>query len=139
MKRSFWNMVADLMRLEGGFGRHGLADAPTRTGVKGLDDLAAMVRGSITVPVNIVAQSMGGLIAINVALAAPKMVNRLVLVVTSSGIPVADLGGSNWRSEYYTAYPRAASWIADPTEDLSERIPTIEAPTPSCERSMARL
>lgn len=118
------------MRLEGAFfAWPGLGEELARPGVNGCDDRTVMVLGSITEPVNIVAQSMGGLIAINVALAAPKMINRLVLAVTSGGIPVADLGGSNWRSEYFSAYPRAASWIADPTEDLSERIPTIEAPT----------
>jgi len=88
-----------------------------------------MVLGRMTEPVNIVAQSMGGVVAIKLALAMPMMVKRLVLAVTSGGVPVADLGGSNWRADYIAAYPSAASWIADPTEDLSERIPSIDAPT----------
>jgi alpha-beta hydrolase superfamily lysophospholipase len=51
-------------------------------------------------PVNIVAQSMGGLVAVKAALVAPEKLSRLVLAVTSAGVPVADLGGSNWRSDY---------------------------------------
>jgi alpha-beta hydrolase superfamily lysophospholipase len=38
-----------------------------------------------------VAQSMGGLIAIKAALAVPEKIHRLVLAVTSAGVPVAGL------------------------------------------------
>ena len=88
-----------------------------------------MVLQQITEPVSIIAQSMGGLVAIRAALAAPRMVDRLVLAVTSAGVPVADLGGSDWRKDYFSAYPGAAPWIADPTEDLSSRLSSVTAPT----------
>lgn len=127
---SFWKPVADLVGVDGVFfAWPGLGNEPARPDVNGIDDLAAMALGHITGPVNIVAQSMGGLIAIKLALAVPAMINRLVLAVTSGGVPVADLGGSNWRTDYFAAYPGAAPWIADTPEDLSERIPSIEAPT----------
>lgn len=98
-------------------------------GYQGIDDLVALVADGITEPVDVVAQSMGGLIAIKLALAFPRMIKRLVLAVTSGGAPVADLGGSDWRPAYFAAYPRAAKWIADPVGDLSNQIPCIEAPT----------
>ncbi|HEY8161982.1 MAG TPA: hypothetical protein VIF34_06920 [Methylocystis sp.] len=50
------------------------------------------------------------------------MVKRLVLAVTSGGVPIADLGASDWRPDYSAAYPRAAKWIADPVDDLSSQI-----------------
>ena len=84
---------------------------------------------TLFLPVNLVAQSMGGVIAIQLALLFPKLVNRLVLAVTSGGVPVADLGGSDWRADYFSAFPNAAKWIADPARDLSSQIPAIEAPT----------
>jgi pimeloyl-ACP methyl ester carboxylesterase len=125
---SFWKPVADLAGLDGVFfGWPGLGDEPANPQVNGLDDLVDMVLDHVREPVNIVAQSMGGLIAIRLALARPMMVKRLVLVVTSGGVPVADLGGSDWRADYFAAYPGAASWIAHPTEDLSDRIPSIDA------------
>lgn len=127
---SFWKPAADLTGLEAKFfAWPGLGDEPTDPAVNGLDDLAAMVQRSMTEPVNIVAQSMGGVIAIKLALAMPAMVNRLVLVATSGGIPVTDLGAVDWRPNYAAAFPKAASSISEPTKDYSERIRFIQAPT----------
>lgn len=127
---SFWKPVAGLADLDGTFFNWpGLGDEPAHPDVNEIDDLVTMVLRQITEPVNLVAQSMGGLIAIKVALAAPRMINRLVLAVTSGGVPVSDLGGLNWRLNYIAKYPNAASWIADPTEDLSDKITTIGAPS----------
>lgn len=127
---SYWKPVANLARMEGVFlAWPGLGDEPAHPDVNRLDDLVTMVLGHMAEPVNIVAQSLGGLIAIKAALAAPTMINRLVLAVTSGGVPVADLGGSNWRPEYFSTYPNAASWIGAPTVDLSEQIRSIGAPT----------
>ena len=127
---SFWKPVAAAAGLDGVFfAWPGLGAEPSQQGINSIDDLIALTASEITEPVNIVAQSMGGLIAIHLALSMPGLVKRLVLAVTSGGVPVADLGGSDWRSDYFAAFPQAAVWIADPVSDLSDQIPTIEAPT----------
>lgn len=127
---SFWKPVADGAGLDGVFlSWPGLGDEPARPDVAGLDDLVALVLRHMREPVNMVAQSMGGLIAVKAALAAPHLVSRLVLTATSAGVPVADLGGADWRPDYFRAYPRAAPWIASAGEDLSQQIRTITAPT----------
>jgi pimeloyl-ACP methyl ester carboxylesterase len=127
---SFWKSVADRTRLDSMlFAWPGLGNEPADPAVSGIGDLVAMVLKRLNEPVNIVAQSMGGLIAIKAALAMPKKVHRLVLAVTSAGVPVADLGGSDWRSDYYQAFPHAARWIGEPVADLSPQISSIEAPT----------
>lgn len=127
---SFWKPVAGHARLDGVFfAWPGLGAEPPQPGIDGIDDLVALVSREITEPVNIVAQSMGGVIALTLALSLPSMVKRLVLAVTSGGVPVTDLGGSDWRPDYFAAFPRAARWIADPVTDLSRRIPDIDAPT----------
>lgn len=127
---AFWKPVADSGQLDGVFfAWPGLGSEPPQPGIGSIDDLVALVAGEITEPVNIVAQSMGGLVALKLAVSLPGLVKRLVLAVTSGGVPVADLGGADWRSDYFAAFPNAASWIGDPMSDLSSQIPTIDAPT----------
>lgn len=127
---SFWKPVADASGLDGVFlAWPGLGVEPPLEGIESIEALVTMAARELTEPVNIVAQSMGGLIAIRLALSMPGLVKRLVLAVTSGGVPVTDLGGSDWRGDYFAAFPQAARWIADPVSDLSDQIPSIEAPT----------
>jgi len=127
---SFWQPVASIV---GGdavmLAWPGLGAEPASASVRSIDDMLAAVLVELDEPANIVAQSMGGLIAIKAALARPAMVSKLVLTVTSAGVPVADLGGSDWRNDYYKAFPAAARWIADVQEDLSPRLGEIKMPT----------
>ena len=107
----------------------GLGDEPPSPSVQGIDDLVAMVVAEMTEPCDLVAQSLGGLIAVRATVARPDMVRRLVLVATSGGVPVRTLGGCDWRDDYYRTYPRAARWIGNVTEDLSDELRTIHTPT----------
>ncbi len=127
---SFWKPAAVAAGLDGTFlAWPGLGAEPPRRDINDIDDLVALAAREITEPVNIVAQSMGGVIAIRLALAMPGLVERLVLAATSGGVPIADLGGEDWRPDYFVDFPQAATWIADPVDDLSDRIPAIAAPT----------
>ena len=71
---------------------------PHDPNVRGLDDLVSMVLAAIDEPADLIAQSMGGLVAVRVALAAPGKVRRLVLAATSGGVRMDDLGVADWRS-----------------------------------------
>lgn len=129
---SFWRPVAD--RLAGERLKHflswpGLGNEPASDQVKGFDDLVAMVSEAISEPSDLVAQSMGGLVAVRAALAAPEKVRRIVLTATSAGAPVASLGGIDWRPDYRKTFPSAAEWITEIQEDLSSRLKEISAPT----------
>lgn len=129
---AFWHPVGTELGIERTaifFSWPGLGAEPPDDHVRGIDDLVAMVIAELDQPCDLVAQSLGGLVAIKAALAVPDKVRRLVLTVTSGGVPVADLGGSNWRADYQRAYPDAASWIMDVQEDLSCDIGRIAAPT----------
>jgi len=59
----------------------------------------------------------------------PERVACLVLVATSGGVDVARLGGAEWRHEYRASLPDVPTWFADDRTDLSDRLPTIRAPT----------
>jgi len=87
-----------------------------------------MVLSDLDEPADLIAQSMGGLIAARVALAAPGKIRRLVLIATSAGVPVRAFGAIDWRSDYQREFPTAANWITEVNEDLSPRLPLIEVP-----------
>jgi pimeloyl-ACP methyl ester carboxylesterase len=132
---SFWRPVAD--RLDPGRSRHffawpGLGNEPHDPKVQGVDDLVSMVLAELDGPSDLIAQSLGGLVALRVALAAPDRIRRLVLTVTSGGTPVHDLGGADWRRDYRREFPNAAPWITDVNqtrEDLSAKLASIDAPS----------
>jgi pimeloyl-ACP methyl ester carboxylesterase len=93
-----------------------------------MDDLVSTVISTLHEPADLVAQSMGGVVALRVALAAPHYVRRLVLAATSGGIPISDREGTDWRSDYRREFPLAAPWITDIHEDLSPQLAGVTAP-----------
>ena len=72
---------------------------------------------------------MGGVLALRAALEVPDRVRRLVLVATSGGIDVTRLGGAPWREEWRALQPLAPPWFVDDRTDVSERLPSVRAPT----------
>ena len=128
---SFWQPVADLVAIGGPsvlLSWPGLGHEPPATDVNSIDDLVEIVRAELGEPSNLVAQSMGGVVAIKAALAAPGKVRRLVLAVTSGGMRADELRAVDWRPDYRRAFPSAAAWITEVTEDLSPLLPRITVP-----------
>jgi poly(3-hydroxyoctanoate) depolymerase len=127
----FWKPVASRLRHPGarrfvawpGFG--GVRSEP---GVETISDLVARVVREIDGPVGLLAQSMGGVIAVQAALEKPDLVRRLVLSVTSGGIDTAALGAEDWRPAFLKESPATPRWFVDERRDLSERISEIAVP-----------
>ena len=108
----------------------GLGNVPPDPRVRSFDDLANLVLASIHAPVDLVAQSMGGVVAMQVALAQPELVRRLVLVATSGGVDLSPFAVEDWRPAYRAEYPDAAAFVTnESTPDLSGALPTVHAPT----------
>lgn len=107
----------------------GLGDQPHDPGVKGMDDLMRLVRVKIDGPVDLVAQSMGGIIAARLAIEQPQTVRRLVLVVTSGGVDMEGLGAADWRDDYRRSSPNAAEWITAARSAPGLPVERIVAPT----------
>jgi pimeloyl-ACP methyl ester carboxylesterase len=130
---SFWHPVAE--RLPAAwektfFDWPGLGRIAPRADITSLADLATLVLARAGEgPVDLVAQSMGGVVAMLVALARPELVRRIVLTATSAGIDITPFGPEDWRPEYAREYPGAAPWILAERSDLSARLPTMTAPT----------
>jgi pimeloyl-ACP methyl ester carboxylesterase len=132
---SFWQPAASLVSpgIETlVLGWPGFGDVPRDESISGIDGLVGFVRSFISEPVDLVAQSMGGVVAITLALEHPRLVRRIVLTGTSGGIDIARFGGEDWRAESLAndvdvpeGTPR---WFIDDRSDLTDRIATITAP-----------
>jgi pimeloyl-ACP methyl ester carboxylesterase len=128
---AFWHPVGELLPPEwekAYLAWPGLGTQDPDPAVRGFDDLVQLVEEELTEPSTLVAQSMGGVVAIRTALKHPDKVQRLVLVATSGGVDVAGLGGSDWRADYRAEHPAAARWITDDVPDHSEELSTVTAP-----------
>lgn len=106
----------------------GFGGVPPEPGVNGMDDLVARVADAMTGPVDLLAQSMGGTIAIRAALQKPELVRHLVLSVTSGGIDLASLGAADWRPWYRQAFPALPDWFVHDRIDLTERLHELTIP-----------
>ena len=127
----FWKPVANLLNHPGA--RHfcawpGLGGTPAEPGVDGISALVTRVGREITEPATLLAQSMGGVIAVRAALEKPELVRHLVLSVTSGGIDASSLGAEDWRPAFSRANPGAPRWFLEERSDLSERIRRITIP-----------
>ena len=111
------------------FGWPGLGNQPHDPAVRGMDDLVRMVEAKMGEPVDLVAQSMGGVIACRLAIERPELVRRLVLTVTSGGVDMAGLGASDWRAAYRKSFPSAAAWITAPHASPDLPVEKIAAST----------
>ena len=107
----------------------GLGHAPAEHGINSFDDLLAMVLMKIDRPTALVAQSMGGVIAMRAALANPSLVTHLVLAATSGGVDITGLGGTDWKPSFRANHPHAPLWSYEPVADLSASLPDMRVPT----------
>lgn len=127
----FWKPVSDGLRHPGRrefFAWPGFGGVPREPDINGIDDLVRRVSASITGPVDLLAQSMGGVIAIRAALRKPGMVRHMVLSVTSGGLDVASLGAADWRPAFREMNPTVPAWFFDEREDLTDRLGELSCP-----------
>jgi pimeloyl-ACP methyl ester carboxylesterase len=130
---AFWQPVADRLPAtweKSLLGWPGLGDQPPAADINGWDDLYRTVEQRIDRKTALVAQSMGGVLAIRAALAHPQQVSHLVLTATSGGIDLTPFQAQDWREDYRRAYPQASAWVYEhqPAQDANLRrlaIPTL--------------
>lgn len=108
----------------------GLGDNPPDPDVNSLLDLVKLVeRHLLDQPVHLVAQSLGGAIALLTTLRNPAKIGRLVLVTSAAGLDVGHLGISDWRPGYQLEYPNASSWLYSARVGIDEQLSEIATPT----------
>ncbi len=127
----FWQPVGDLLpdRAQVHFGWPGLGYNPPHPDINSYEDLIGLVVGRFKGgPLDLVAQSMGGALAMAIALRYPDIVRRLVLTVTAGGMDVSALGAIDWRPDYRQEFPDVAEWVISQRPDVSDRIHDIRQP-----------
>ena len=85
----------------------GLGISPTTPPLAG----STIAGVALTTPSDLIAQSMGGVVALRLAARYPEKVPRRVLVATSGGFDLAARDAEDGRDEYRRTYPDAAAWI----------------------------
>ena len=127
----FWRPLGDRLPapwLKTYLGWPGLGDERPSPDVRGWDDLVTLTLqalGEEGPAVDVLAQSMGGYVALAAALKRPERVRRLVLSCTSGGLDMAGLGASAWREDYRREHPGAPAWLDDAVPDLAAQLPRL--------------
>ncbi len=128
----FWRPLGDRLPADWRktyFGWPGLGDQPADPAINSYDDLIGLVESRLPDhPVDLLAQSMGGVIALILALRHPKRIRKLVLAVTSGGLDVSPFKVQDWRPDYRHEFPNAAEWIIAERPDISNRLSEIKQP-----------
>ena len=128
----FWHPVAERLQYPTSkthIGWPGFGATPARADIHGLDDLARLVSAHLNRPTALVAQSMGGVVAVLAALQQPQHITHLVLAATSGGMDMASLGAQDWRADFVRNNPGLPDWFGAWGKDLSDQLRTLDIPT----------
>ena len=132
-RADFWAPVADIINLPVKkvlVGWPGFGDIPHDPAVSKLTDLVDFVLNQVHDPAYVVAQSMGGVVALLMALKQPKLVEKLVLAGTSGGIDMTQFNAEDWRPDYTKGLPETApSWFVDDRTDVTSSLGSVQTPT----------
>lgn len=107
----------------------GLGAIPPSPSVSSFGDLADLVVAQLDRPSVLVAQSMGGVVAVDIALRHPAVVAGLILCATSGGVDMAAFGAESWHDSHRRRWPDAPGWVFDRPPDLTAALRTIAVPT----------
>lgn len=131
-RTEFWHPASALLKYPAPHvhvtwpGFSGVAPDPE---IRGIDDLATRVVAGIDRPTALIAQSMGGVVAMLAALQKPELVTHLVLLATSGGMDLAALDAEDWRPAMRAAHPGLPDWFASYHKDLTPALGALRIPT----------
>lgn len=97
--------------------------------IQNLHDLQEFVKKQIEDDSILIAQSMGGVLAIGLALKHPQKVKGLVLLATSGGLNLKTFHCADWRTDYRELFKTAPDWFEqDQTEFSRLQLASLDVP-----------
>ena len=100
---------------------------PDDVDVQSFESLQDDVLNQIQQPSVVIAQSMGGIFAVQAALQRPEQVRALVLVATSGGIDLSPFQLADWREDYQQSFT-VPDWFIQHQSDLTDSLEHIRCP-----------
>jgi len=100
---------------------------PDHADIQNFNDLQSYVLNQIQAPAIIIAQSMGGIFAVQAALQKVDQIKALVLVATSGGINLTPFDVADWREEYQQTF-QVPDWFVTHSEFSDTRLGEIQCP-----------
>jgi len=107
----------------------GLGGAAPDPSIQSLADLERYLLLALPEHFDLVSMSMGGVLALRIALEHPERVRKLVLMATSGGVDIASLGGLDWRQDLRPVEPERPRWFIDDRTDVTEQLGRVRQPT----------
>lgn len=130
-RRAFWEPVAARLTRTGPhffFPWPGFGDEPSDPRIRSIDDLYSWLVARVPVGLSdLVAQSMGGVLAMRFAIDHPDRVRRLVLVATPGGTRARF--GVDWGPGFRAEHSSVPDWFERDTTELDARLHALRAPT----------
>lgn len=127
----FWHPVAYQLHHKAEpvfFGWPGFGETPPDPSITRLADLTTLLLAQLTKPTALIAQSMGGIIAIQAALQRPDLITHLVLTVTSGGVDMTQFGAQDWRPDFVAQNPNLPQWFLQDKSNHSAQLTEIKQP-----------
>ncbi|EKE24818.1 MAG: hypothetical protein ACD_6C00029G0004 [uncultured bacterium] len=94
-----------------------------------LYDLQEFVKEKIEDDSILIAQSMGGVLAVGLALKHPQKVKGLVLLATSGGLDLKTFHCADWRTDYRELFKTMPDWFEqDQTEFSRVQLASLDVP-----------
>jgi pimeloyl-ACP methyl ester carboxylesterase len=128
---AFWEPISALLPRgldQQSFDLPGFGSAPDAEDVSSYPSLVEHLAQKIRRPSVVAGQSMGGYVALQLALRHPEKVTHLVLTVAAAGVDMARHGARDWRPAHRLSHPNAQTWVYDPTVDLGPELHRIRVP-----------
>jgi len=129
--RDFWQPLAGELRFHADrvfLVYPGFANVPADPSITSFDDLVEMVVSRIDCPTALIAQSMGGVLAIEAAIRQRTLITHLVLIATSGGLDISKFGAVNWRQTFEQGHPDLPKWFTSYNSDLTSELDAIDVP-----------